>query len=75
MTRQQSLVNYYLRLDPIERRRVFVNTREAARFVGVSQRTLQSWIIEGKVEAVRVGGRYMVLCDSLERFVRLADGG
>jgi excisionase family DNA binding protein len=75
MTRQQTLVDYYLRLDPAERRRTFVNTREAAAWIGVAQRTLQNWINEGKIEAVRVGGRYMVLCASLEQFLRLADGG
>jgi excisionase family DNA binding protein len=73
--RQKSLVEHYLRLDPIDRRHTFVSTREAARFVGVAQRTLQHWIREGKIEAVRVGGRYMVLCESLEQFIRLADGG
>ena len=40
--------------------------------IGVAQRTLQTWIAEGKVEAVRVGGRYLVHGPSLENAVRHA---
>jgi len=75
MMRNKSLVDHYLRLDPVERRRTFLSTRDAARSIGVAQRTLQNWIMEGKIDAVRVGGRYMVLAESLEQFIRLADGG
>ena len=70
MTRDETLAQRYLRLEPVERRRTFLSTRDAARAIGVAQRTLQNWIIEGKLEAVRVGGRYMVHSPSLEDFVR-----
>jgi excisionase family DNA binding protein len=71
-----SLVEEYLRLDPAERRRSFLTTRDAAREIGVAQRTLQNWILEGKVEAVRVGGRYLVQVASLETVVcNAADDG
>ena len=71
-TRTLTLVEHYLRLDPIERRRAFLSTRDAARELGVAQRTLQTWIVEGKLEAVRVGGRYLIEVDSLTSFVRNA---
>ena len=66
------LIELYLRLDPVERRRVFLTTRDAARDIGVAQRTLQTWISEGRLAAVRVGGRYLVHAPSLESFVRHA---
>ena len=68
----QGLTELYLRLDPVERRRTFLSTRDAARDIGVAQRTLQTWIAEGRLAAVRVGGRYLVHAPSLERFVRHA---
>ena len=68
----QGLTELYLRLDPVERRRTFLSTRDAARDIGVAQRTLQTWIAEGRLAAVRVGGRYLVHAPSLESFVRHA---
>jgi excisionase family DNA binding protein len=66
------LIELYLRLDPVERRRIFLTTRSAARGIGVAQRTLQTWIGDGKLAAVRVGGRYLVHGPSLESLVRHA---
>ncbi len=68
----RGLIELYLRLDPIERRRTFLTTRAAAREIGVAQRTLQTWIADGKLAAVRVGGRYLVHAPSLENAVRYA---
>jgi len=67
-----ALIELYLRLDPIQRRQAFLPTRDAAREIGVAQRTLQTWISEGKLAAVRVGGRYLVHAPSLESVVRHA---
>ena len=66
------LIELYLRLDPVARRQVFLTTRDAARDIGVAQRTLQTWISEGRLAAVRVGGRYLVHAPSLESLVRHA---
>ena len=73
MARNPDLVRQYLRLTADERRRVFLSTREAASLVGLAQRTVQSWIVEGKLEAIRLGGRYLVHSDSLARLVRAAN--
>ena len=70
MARNPDLVRQYLRLDSEERRRIFLTTREAADLVGSAQRTVQSWIAEGKLEAIRLGGRYLVHTESLARLVR-----
>jgi excisionase family DNA binding protein len=70
--RARGLVEKYLGLDPVERRRSFLTTRDAAKEIGVAQRTLQTWILEGKLDAVRVGGRYLVEVSSLQSFVRNA---
>ena len=72
MPRNADLVRNYLRLTPDERRRLFLTTRQAARLVGTAQRTVQSWINEGKLEAIRLGGRYLVHSASLARLVRSA---
>ena len=75
MMSERNLVDHYLELDPVERRRTFLSTREAARNIGVAQRTLQNWINEGKIDALRVGGRYVVPLARVEAFIRLAGGG
>ena len=68
----RGLIELYLRLDLVERRQTFLSTRDAANEIGVAQRTLQTWIAEGKLAAVRVGGRYLVHAPSLESAVRHA---
>jgi excisionase family DNA binding protein len=73
VSRNPDLVRQYLRLSPDERRRQFLTTREAASLVGSAQRTVQSWINEGKLEAIRLGGRYLVHAESLARLVRVAN--
>jgi excisionase family DNA binding protein len=73
VSRNPDLVRQYLRLPDEERRRLFLTTRQAAGLLGTAQRTVQSWIIEGKLEAIRLGGRYLVHTDSLTRLVRIAN--
>jgi excisionase family DNA binding protein len=41
--------------------------------LGTAQRTVQSWIMEGKLDAIRLGGRYLVHADSLARLIRIAN--
>lgn len=73
MSRNPDLVRQYLRLPTEERRRLFLTTRQAAGVVGTAQRTVQSWIVEGKLEAIRIGGRYLVHAESLAKLVRIAN--
>ena len=72
MPRNADLVRHYLRLTADERRRLFLTTRQAAQLVGTAQRTVQSWINEGKLEAIRLGGRYLVHSESIAGLVRSA---
>jgi excisionase family DNA binding protein len=73
MPRNPDLVRQYLRLPADERRRLFLTTRQASQLVGTAQRTVQSWIAEGKLEAIRLGGRYLVHAESLGHLVRVAN--
>lgn len=73
MSRNPDLVRQYLRLPHDERRRLFLSTRQAADLLGTAQRTVQSWIMEGKLDAIRLGGRYLVHADSLARLIRIAN--
>jgi excisionase family DNA binding protein len=61
------LLSLYLTLTPTDRARRFVRTRRAAELAGVSVRTIVSWIDAGLVETVRIGGRYRVDRQSLQR--------
>lgn len=46
--------------------------REAARRLGVSGGTVRRWLSEGRLEGVRVGGRYRIDAAELERFAQPA---
>jgi excisionase family DNA binding protein len=73
VSRNSDLARQYLRLSQEERRRLFLTTRQAADLLGTAQRTVQSWIMEGKLDAIRLGGRYLVHAESLARLVRIAN--
>lgn len=49
-----------------------VSVRDAAKSIGVSRATLYNWMNEGKIDAVRVGGRRLIKVDSLRRLVEAA---
>lgn len=64
------LLATFLSMPKPERHLRFIDTREAAGHAGVSRRTVQRWIDEGKVDAVRTGHRLWVDLTSLVRFLR-----
>jgi len=49
---------------------VLYSTDEVAAFMGVTPRTVQRWIREGKLPAVVVGGTYRVKREDLQAFVK-----
>ena len=63
------LLATFLSLPKPERHLRFLDTKEAASHAGVSRRTVQRWIDEGKVDAVRIGHRLWVDLTSLVRFL------
>lgn len=49
-----------MRLDAKQRQEHFVTTEQAAALANVSRRTIQHWIAEGCVRAVRVAVRHYI---------------
>ena len=46
-----------------------LNVPEASKYIGVSQRTLRSWIADRKIKVVRVGGRVLLRLVDIDRFL------
>lgn len=46
-----------------------LNVVEAATYIGVSQRTLRTWIAERKVRVARLGGRVVLRLVDVDRFI------
>jgi excisionase family DNA binding protein len=53
-----------------------LNVIEASTYIGVSQRTLRSWISERKIRVCRLGGRVVLRLVDVDRFIeRHLEGG
>ena len=46
-----------------------LNVMEASTYIGVSQRTLRSWISERKIKVARIGGRVVLRLVDVDRFI------
>jgi excisionase family DNA binding protein len=46
---------------------IFCSIADAGKAIGVSRATVYNWIAEGRIEAVRVGGRRLVKIESIRR--------
>jgi excisionase family DNA binding protein len=66
----EDLLNLYLSLPEERRRQKFAKTSEAARMVGLSQRTIQMWIEGGLIAAIKIGRKYQVSLDSLRAYLK-----
>lgn len=66
----EDLLSLYLSLPEEKRKQKFANTSEAARMVGLSQRTIQLWIEVGFVTAIKIGRKYQVSLDSLRAYLK-----
>jgi excisionase family DNA binding protein len=62
---REGLFQRYLSLPASKREQEFPGTTLAAKRVGVSPRTIQLWIEDGKVLAIFIGGKYKVHFESL----------
>jgi len=69
------LLNLWMTLPESERKRQFLTTSDAAQLVGRSQRTIQTWVLEGKIQAVHIGSKYEIHVKSLEDYLRLQMNG
>jgi len=63
------LLDIYLSLSVAEREGRFVGTTIAAERVGLSRRTIESWVDEGHIRAIRVGKKYQVDLESLRDYI------
>ena len=53
-----------------------LNVTEASTYIGVSQRTLRSWISEREIKVARLGGRVVLRLVDVDRFIeRHLEGG
>jgi excisionase family DNA binding protein len=66
----EDLLSLYLSLPEEKRKQKFANTSEAARMVGLSQRTIQLWIEVGFITAIKIGRKYQVSLDSLRDYLK-----
>ncbi len=46
-----------------------LNVTEASTYIGVSQRTLRSWISERKIKVARIGGRVVLRLVDVDRLI------
>jgi len=59
------LLDLYLSLSPPSRETIFISTAEAAKFAGLSLRTIQLWLEAGVLRAIFVGRKYRIVRESL----------
>ncbi len=50
--------------------RPFYWTKEVAKIMGVEHKTVLHWIYKGKIPARKFGGRWIILKDEFENFLR-----
>jgi excisionase family DNA binding protein len=63
------LLELYLSTPSNQRDKKFVSTSRAAELAGVCNRTIQIWIDQGDLSAIRVGRNYKVSLDSLREYM------
>lgn len=57
-------------IKPIEiMGRKFLSSKDAAKILGVSYRTIWRWLKSGKLPSKRIGHRYLIPYDSLARLL------
>jgi len=64
---EQLLLQRYLALSSLERKREFAGTAETANLLGLSRRTVQLWVETGIVKSVSIGRKHFICLDSLRK--------
>lgn len=67
---QDELLQKFLETPVKERPKYFADTSTVANLVGRSSRTIELWISQGYIRAVRIGGKYEVLLQSVHDYLR-----
>lgn len=68
--REEELLQRFLVLRGKAREAEFITVTDAAEMIGYSHYAILKWINEGKVEAVRVGGRFWIWRATLNEHLR-----
>jgi excisionase family DNA binding protein len=68
-TALEELLALYRKLPATERAAQFQSTRNISKTYSVPKRTVQRWVNEGWVAAVRIGGRHLVHVPSFDEFL------
>ena len=72
VTKLKTIADNSIRNNPPK----LLNVTEASTYIGVSQRTLRSWISERKIRVCRLGGRVVLRLVDVDRFIeRHLEGG
>jgi excisionase family DNA binding protein len=64
------LLKTYCALPDLERRQRFFSTTDIATRYGVAQRTVQDWISNGLIAAVKIGKKYHVDAHSVDAYLQ-----
>jgi excisionase family DNA binding protein len=65
----KALLERWFSLPDKERAKQFLDTKNAARHMAVSQRTIRLWIEYGNIQAIRIGKKYQICTNSLLEFI------
>ena len=65
VTKLKTIADNSIRTNPPK----LLNVTEASTYIGVSQRTLRSWISERKIKVARIGGRVVLRLVDVDRFI------
>lgn len=66
---ETALLEIYLSLNADERRHLFISSKTVADNFGISHRTLQRWIEEGYILAIRAGRKYQIYLPTVEDYI------
>jgi len=68
--REEELLKHFLALRGKARIEEFITVSEAAEMADCSRNAVLKWINEGKIEAVKVGGRFRIWRSTLNDYLR-----
>lgn len=65
-----SLLDTYLKMPVAKRKERFASTYDVARMLNLTRHTIQNWINQGWIAAVRIGKKFQVDLCSVEAYLR-----
>lgn len=68
-TKLEEALALYRKLPATERVAQFKSTHSIAQIYSVPKRTVQRWISQGRIAAVKIGGKYLVHVPSFDEYL------